>query len=203
MVGDGAMQMNGTSELLTIKRYMDRWPDKRLIVMVLHNNDLNQVTWEMRAMVKSPKVDVTQVLPDFDYAAFAELAGLKGLRMLKPEDVGPVWDEALSSNVPVVIDAHTDPEVPPLPPHIEMKQALSMMAALLKGDPRAKRNDRRNVQDRDGIGPIPKCADREDWCDFETRECVEKPAGISWRIPPRIFRRKIDQKRAEPRREHV
>ena len=80
----------------------------------------------------------TQTLPDFDYCAFAELAGLKGLRMQKPEDVGVMWDAALASELPVLIDAHTDPEVPPLPPHIEMKQALSMMAALMKGDPRAK-----------------------------------------------------------------
>ncbi|MGH3505430.1 MAG: thiamine pyrophosphate-requiring protein, partial [Nocardioidaceae bacterium] len=46
--GDGAMQMNGLAELITIARYWREWDDPRLVVVVLHNNDLNQVTWEMR-----------------------------------------------------------------------------------------------------------------------------------------------------------
>jgi pyruvate dehydrogenase (quinone) len=134
-VGDGAMQMNGMNELLTISRYWRRWADPRLIILVLHNNDLNQVTWEQRAMEGDPKFEGSQVLPDFDYAGYAALCGLKGLRVKHAEDVGPAWDEALRSRGPVVFDAHVDPSIPPLPPHISFKNASSMMSALLKGDP--------------------------------------------------------------------
>ena len=136
-VGDGAMQMNGNAELLTIARYWRQWSDPRLVICVLHNNDLNQVTWEMRAMTDIPKFAPSQELPDFDYAAYAELCGLKGIRMAKPEDVGPGWDEAFAADRPVVIDAHVDPEVPPLPPHVEASQAMSLAAAVMKGDPAA------------------------------------------------------------------
>jgi pyruvate dehydrogenase (quinone) len=137
LVGDGAMQMNGMAELLTILRYWQKWSDPRLIVLVVHNNDLNQVTWEMRAMEGNPKFDASQRLPNCDYAAFANLIGLKGLRVDSPERVGDVWDEALSSDCPVVLDAICDPEIPPLPPHITWEQSMAMMSALIKGDPAA------------------------------------------------------------------
>src|SRR5256885_3004229 len=65
LVGDGAMQMNGMNELLTVAKYWERWSDPRLVVLVLHNNDLNQVTWEMRAMEGNPKFEASQELPDF------------------------------------------------------------------------------------------------------------------------------------------
>ena len=73
--GDGAMQMNGMAELITIKRYWQEWDDPRLIVAILHNNDLNQVTWEMRAMAGAPKFAESQNLPDVDFAAFAASLG--------------------------------------------------------------------------------------------------------------------------------
>ncbi len=138
IVGDGAMQMNGMNELLTVQKYWKRWADPRLIVLVLHNNDLNLVTWEMRAFEGDPKFEASQNLPDFSYAAFAELCGLKGMLLSAPEDVGAVWDQALASDCPVVIDAVTDPNVPPLPPHISFQQARAMMASLAKGDPDVK-----------------------------------------------------------------
>jgi pyruvate dehydrogenase (quinone) len=135
LVGDGAMQMNGMAELLTIAKYHQRWSDRRLVVLVLHNNDLNQVTWEQRAMEGDPRYEASQELPDFHYAQFAELAGLRGIRVERPDDVAGAWDEALSADRPVVIDALTDPSVPPLPPHITLKQAKAMMFALAKDDP--------------------------------------------------------------------
>ncbi|HWB71730.1 MAG TPA: thiamine pyrophosphate-requiring protein [Egibacteraceae bacterium] len=138
LVGDGAMQMNGNGELITIARYWQQWDDPRLIVLVLHNNDLNQVTWEMRAMADIPKFAPTQDLPDFPYARYAELLGLRGILVDKPQQIAPAWDQALAADRPVVIDAVTDPSVPPLPPHVEFDQAMSLMKALLKGDPNAK-----------------------------------------------------------------
>jgi pyruvate dehydrogenase (quinone) len=122
------------NELLTIAKYWERWSDPRLVIMVLHNDDLNQVTWEQRAMEGDPKYEASQVLPDFPYARYAELLGFLGIRVEKPEEVGPAWDEALSADRPVLYEAITDPEVPPLPPHITFEQARSLMSAL-KGDP--------------------------------------------------------------------
>jgi pyruvate dehydrogenase (quinone) len=135
LTGDGAMQMNGMNELLTIAKYWREWADPRLVVLVLHNNDLNQVTWEMRAMEGNPEFEATQDIPDVDYAAYAELIGLRGIRMEAPEHVGPGWDEALRADRPVVIDAVVDPNVPPIPPHVEFDQMKAMAQALLKGDP--------------------------------------------------------------------
>ena len=108
------------NELLTIKKYWKEWKDPRLIVLVLHNNDLNQVTWEMRAMAGDTRYAASQELPDFEYARFAELCGLRGIRVDRPERLAAAWDEALASPMPVVLEAIVDPDVPPLPPHITL-----------------------------------------------------------------------------------
>ncbi len=132
--GDGAMQMNGLAELITISRYWREWADPRLIIAVLHNNDLNQVTWEMRAMEGAPKFTESQHLPDVDYAAFAASLGLAAVHVDKPDQVGPAWDSALASDRPSVLDVRTDPSVPPIPPHATFEQARNAAKALLKGD---------------------------------------------------------------------
>jgi pyruvate dehydrogenase (quinone) len=135
LVGDGAMQMLGMNELITIGKYWQRWSDPRLIVMVLNNRDLNQVTWEQRAMVGDPKFEASQDLPDFPYARLAELIGLMGIRVDQPEQLADAWERALSADRPVVLEAYADPDVPPLPPHITFKQAKAYASAILKGDP--------------------------------------------------------------------
>ncbi len=135
LVGDGAFQMNGMNEMLTIAKYRHLWPDQRLIVLVLHNNDLNQVTWEQRVMEGDPKFEASQDLPDYDYAAYAASVGLHGIRVDHPDQVGAAWDEALRADRPVVIDALTDPEVPPLPPHITFDQAVNFAESVVHGDP--------------------------------------------------------------------
>ncbi|HEX5402902.1 MAG TPA: thiamine pyrophosphate-requiring protein [Pseudonocardiaceae bacterium] len=132
--GDGAMQMNGLNELITIKRYWHEWADPRLIVAVLHNNDLNQVTWEMRAMSGAPKFEESQHLPDVDYAAFAANLGLASETITDPEQLAPAWDRALAADRPTVLDVHTDPNVPPIPPHATFDQMKDAALALLKGD---------------------------------------------------------------------
>ena len=134
LVGDGAMQMNGMAELITAAKYYDRWADPRLIVLVLNNRDLNQVTWEQRAMEGDPRNPITQSLPDVHYADFAKLIGLDGVRIESPDRIESAWDEAFAADRPFVIDAVTDPEVPPLPPHITLEQAKSFMRALKAGD---------------------------------------------------------------------
>jgi pyruvate dehydrogenase (quinone) len=134
LVGDGAMQMNGMAELITVAHYWRQWSDPRLVVAVLHNNDLNQVTWEMRAMENSPKFTASQALPDVDYAAFARSLGLVGENLDDPDSLGPAWDRALSADRPTVLDIRCDPDVPPIPPHSTLEQAKSVATAVLKGD---------------------------------------------------------------------
>jgi pyruvate dehydrogenase (quinone) len=134
MVGDGAMQMNGINGLITIAKYWKRWSDPRLVVMVLHNDDLNQVTWEQRAMEGDPKFEGSQNVPDFDYAGYAELLGLRGIRVDQPEAIAGAWESAFSADRPTVLDVITDPDVPPMPPHVSAKQVKAYMSALLKGD---------------------------------------------------------------------
>jgi pyruvate dehydrogenase (quinone) len=133
--GDGAMQMNGLAELITIKHYWEQWSDPRLIVAVLHNNDLNQVTWEMRAMEGAPKFVESQQLPDVDYAGFARSLGLNAITVDDPGQLGAAWDQALSATRPTVLDVRTDPSIPPIPPHATFEQAKAAATALLKGDP--------------------------------------------------------------------
>ncbi|WP_329088182.1 MULTISPECIES: thiamine pyrophosphate-requiring protein [unclassified Streptosporangium] len=132
--GDGAMQMNGLAELITVKHYWRDWSDPRLIVAVLHNNDLNQVTWEMRAMQGSPKFPQSQTLPDVDYASFAASLGMGALTVDSPEQVAPAWERALGADRPVLLDVYVDPDVPPIPPHATFEQMKNSAEALLRGD---------------------------------------------------------------------
>src|SRR3954466_11403470 len=133
-MGDGAFQILGMNTLIDFAKYYERWSDPRRVLLVLHNDDLNQVTWEQRVMSGDPKLDVSQVLPDFPYAQYAELVGLIGIKVDEPNAIGPAWDRALQADRPVLIEAITDPEVPPLPPHIKFEEAKKMMKAL-PGDP--------------------------------------------------------------------
>lgn len=132
--GDGAMQMNGLAELITIKRYWQQWSDPRLIIAVLHNDDLNQVTWEMRAMGGAPKFVESQSLSDVDYAGFAAGLGLQAIAVDKPGDIAPAWDNALNANRPTLLDVRCDPNVPPIPPHATVEQMTDAAKALLAGD---------------------------------------------------------------------
>jgi pyruvate dehydrogenase (quinone) len=133
--GDGAMQMNGLNELITIAKYWKEWEDPRLVVLVLNNRDLNQVTWEMRAMTGDPKFSASQDIPDFPYARYADSIGLLGIRVERPDELGRAWERALSADKPVVVEARVDPEIPPLPPHITLKEARAFASAVAKGDP--------------------------------------------------------------------
>src|ERR1700751_5429813 len=136
LVGDGAMLMNGINELITIANYWKEWSDPRLIIMVLANQDLNQVTWEQRALVGDPKFETSQKVPEFGFARYAELIGLLGIEVNKPDDVGPAWDQALSASRPTVLEMHTDPEVPTIPPHLTFDQAKNFMSSMFS-DPNA------------------------------------------------------------------
>lgn len=134
LVGDGAMQMNGLAELITIAKYWQDWSDPRLVVLVLQNNDLNQVTWELRAMGGSPQFLPSQQLPDVDYAGFARSLGLHGLSVDEPGQVGTAWDEAMAADRPCVLTVQTDPAVPPIPPHATWDQVAATVSSVMHGD---------------------------------------------------------------------
>lgn len=132
--GDGAMQMNGLAELITIKRYWQEWSDPRLVIAVLHNNDLNQVTWEMRSLQGAPKFPDSQTPPSVDYAAFARSVGLAAMTVRSGTELGPAWGSALAADRPTVLDVHCDPDVPPIPPHASWDQIQKTAKSLWRGD---------------------------------------------------------------------
>jgi pyruvate dehydrogenase (quinone) len=146
-LGDGAMQMIGINGLIDLARYQDRWSGP-LAVLVLNNGDLNQVTWEQRVLAGDAKLETSQNLPPFDFAAYARQLGLDGIRVETPGEIGPAWDRALSADAPVLLDVVTDPEVPPLPPHIRLEHAKGMASALFHGDPEAGRMVRQTMRDK-------------------------------------------------------
>ena len=133
-IGDGAFQMLGMNEMLTVKRSWREWEDPRFIVLVLHNNDLTQVSWEMR-QAGDPRYDTSQLLEDMNYAEYAQLLGLTGIRVDRKQDVAEAWDRAFASDRPVILDVCTDPDTPPLPPHITLQDAKNMAVTLAEGDP--------------------------------------------------------------------
>lgn len=145
-VGDGAMQMLGINALITASKYWRRWQDPRLVIGVLNNRDLNMVTWELRGLGGSPKVEETQDVPAFDFARYAEMLGFDGIRVETPDQIAPAWDAALHARRPVVIDVQADPTVPALPPHITLKEARNYFSALRQNDPEAARVLRQTIR---------------------------------------------------------
>lgn len=137
MVGDGAMQMNGNSELLTVQQYWKRWQSPTFVVLVLNNHDLNQVTWEQRTKAGDPEFTPAQHVIEFPYARYAEMLGFEGIRVDDPEQLADAWRRALSAQRPVLLEVVTDPSVPPLPPHITFDKAKALGSALLGNDPKA------------------------------------------------------------------
>jgi len=135
LVGDGAMQMNNMAELITVAKYWREWDNGQWICAVFNNEDLNQVTWEQRAMQGDPKFEASQNIPNVPYHRFAESIGLKGIYVDREDAVAAAWEEALMTDRPVVIEFKTDPDVPPLPPHIKLEQAKAYAQTLLQGDP--------------------------------------------------------------------
>ncbi|RPI41866.1 MAG: thiamine pyrophosphate-requiring protein, partial [Bacteroidetes bacterium] len=138
LVGDGAMQMSGNKSLITIGKYWKTWENPRLVVMVLNNRDLNLVTWEQRILEGDPKFEASQNIPDFPYASYAQSLGLVGIRVEDPEQLGEAWDRVLNADRPAVLEVVTDPEVPPIPPHITFSQAVNYAKSLISDPNRGK-----------------------------------------------------------------
>ncbi|MEU4804537.1 thiamine pyrophosphate-requiring protein [Actinosynnema sp. NPDC023587] len=154
LVGDGAMQMNGLLELITVADRWRTWADPRFVVLVLHNRDLNEVTWEQREMEGDPRFAVSQRVPDFPYAAYAELLGLRGIRVDAPEQVDEAWHEAFHADRPVVVEAIVDPAVPLLAPHLP-EEKVDMIHQGLDQEPEgdAEREHLRRQRAEEGHRP--------------------------------------------------
>jgi pyruvate dehydrogenase (quinone) len=155
LVGDGAMQMLGINGLITIAEHWREWSDPRLVVMVLHNSDLNMVTWEQRAMSGNRKFSASQDVPRMPFAEYASMLGLHGLRVDDPSRLASAWDEVLSAGKPALLEVITDANVPPLPPTVHLKQVRNYLKALLHGD-------------SDAAGVVRESA-REAWATLTTR----------------------------------
>jgi pyruvate dehydrogenase (quinone) len=149
-VGDGAFQMNGMNELITVKRYHERWRENpTLVFCVFNNQDLNQVTWEQRVLSGDPKYPATQWIPNFPYTQYAELLGFEGIYCENGDLVGSAWEQALAADRPCLLEVKVDPEVPPLPPHITFEQTEKMAKAMVKGDP-----ERVGVMEKSLVGKL-------------------------------------------------
>ncbi len=134
VAGDGAMQMLGNGELLTVADRWAHWQDPRFVVLVLHNRDLAEVSWEQREMESQPRFAASQDVPGFDFAGYARLLGLHGVRVADPEDLDEALSEAFAAQKPVVIEATTDRDVPLLPPFPHGRQKLDAMRAGLEAE---------------------------------------------------------------------
>jgi pyruvate dehydrogenase (quinone) len=137
-LGDGAMQMTGINALIDAAHYAPTWPNQQMVILVLNNSDLNEVTWEQRAMAGDPRYERSQSLPEFPFAQYAQMLGLQGIRVSSPEQVRPAWEQALASKGPVVYEALTDPNMPPLPPELHLDTARNMGRAFVRGDTQAR-----------------------------------------------------------------
>jgi len=137
LIGDGAMQMNGVNELITVQRYWRQWADPRFVVLVLSNDDLSYVSWETRGMLGEPPDPQSQSVPAVPYAKWAMLLGLDGLELRDRDEIGAVWDHALAADRPFVVDAKVDKDIPLVPPHVTLQQALDTAKPQLKGNPDA------------------------------------------------------------------
>ena len=134
--GDGAFEMLGMNELLTVKAREEELLGKNstMVFAVLVNKDLNQVSFEQRAQAGDPKNPVTQTVPYVPAAEFARLLGFEGIRVDRPEDVVPAWERALAADKPVILEFLTDPQIVPLPPHVRFEQMKKTTKALASGD---------------------------------------------------------------------
>jgi pyruvate dehydrogenase (quinone) len=140
LTGDGAMQMTGLAELVTVAARWRDWADPRFVVCVLNNRDLAEVSWEQRETEGEPRFATSQQLPDVPYAGYADLLGLRGVRVTSAEGMAGAWEAALTADRPVVIDAVVDPAVPLLPPGRPFEQVKAMYAGLAAEDgPAARR----------------------------------------------------------------
>ena len=148
LLGDGAMQMGGLAELITIAQHWPEWPDPRFVVLVLNNRDQGgrggaPARGPARAAPAGtesgrpadqglPSPDAVRV-GNIPYAGWARLLGLHGIRVDRPEQVGPAWDEAIAATRPTLIEAVVDPSIPLEPPEQPFADLRGLSAGGVEG----------------------------------------------------------------------
>ncbi|MDV8001072.1 thiamine pyrophosphate-requiring protein [Rhodococcus sp. IEGM 1408] len=134
LAGDGAMQMLGINELITVSEAWRTWEDPTMVVVVLANGDLAEVSWEQRESEQQPRFARSQEVPQFDMAGYAELLGLRGVRVEDSEQLDAALVAAFTADRPTVIEAVTDPDVPLLPPFPHGRELLEGMRTGLEAE---------------------------------------------------------------------
>jgi pyruvate dehydrogenase (quinone) len=126
VVGDGGFTML-MGEVATLVKY--KLPVK---VIVIKNNVLGMIKWEQMVMEGNPQYGVE--LQPIDFAAFARACGAGGFTIEEPTQCAEILREALAYDGPAVVQAVVDPNEPPMPGNVNMKQALKFAESLARGE---------------------------------------------------------------------
>jgi thiamine pyrophosphate-dependent acetolactate synthase large subunit-like protein len=95
LAGDASFLMS-SSDLVTLVQH--RLP---VVIGVHHDGRIGMINYMQTIAGREP---YATEIGDVDYAAMAEAAGLKGIRVDDPDRIGAAWDEALSESGPVLIE---------------------------------------------------------------------------------------------------
>ncbi|MGE0547404.1 MAG: thiamine pyrophosphate-requiring protein [Kofleriaceae bacterium] len=134
-IGDGAFQLFGNGALTTIANHCKDWADHRLVVVVLNSGDLGVMRWDQRMTADPRNLDAFGDAHEFPYARYANLIGLQGIGVDRPDRIGPAFDWALSADRPTVVELHVDPAIHPVPPHIPVERARQLLNTIIHGGP--------------------------------------------------------------------
>ncbi|PRB72662.1 thiamine pyrophosphate-requiring protein [Arthrobacter sp. MYb213] len=137
LAGDGAMQMSGNAELVTLSELWKEWEDPRFIICVFNNRDLAEVSWEQRETEGEPRFSPSQDLPGFPFAEYAQMLGLAARSISHPDSIADAWEQALNADRPMLLEMHTDPDIPLLPPFPQGESMLENMRSALTQEGKA------------------------------------------------------------------
>ena len=125
IVGDGGLSMS-VAELATCVRY-----GLNVKTIVINNSSLAQIKWEQMMFLGNPEYGCE--LQPVNFAAVAEGFGVRGFRIVHPDECAAVLDEALAHDGPALIDAVVDPNEPMLPPKRRETYVEKLHQALERG----------------------------------------------------------------------
>jgi pyruvate dehydrogenase (quinone)/pyruvate oxidase len=129
VIGDGSAAML-MGDFATLKKY-----GLNAKIIVIKNNSLGQIKWEQMVFLGNPEFGCE--LEPIDFVRIAEGCGIRAVSIDDPAQCGDQLREALATPGPCLIEAVVDPYEPPMPPKVELKQAMNMAKSLAKGTPHA------------------------------------------------------------------
>jgi thiamine pyrophosphate-dependent acetolactate synthase large subunit-like protein len=122
-VGDGSFTML-PSDLITAAEL-----ELPITVVVFNNRKLGLITLEQES---EGFAEQQTAIPPRNLAAIAEAFGARGIRVEDPAQLEGALREAFRSPRPTVVDVVISPDEIPLPPRIELAQALGFAEAKIK-----------------------------------------------------------------------